>query len=1020
MRFLLAFFVIFCSLVVSVDAQPRRTPVKKPVRTIKGTSDAPPPAKVEEKNLGLVVDKYVSNYELNADGTGTEIREIQQRCTYEACVQRLESFKQIFNGDLQKMRIMQAHVVKADGTKSAVPASAITDRATDQSEAAPGFSSLRELAIKFEGLKVGDAAYVKVETITTKPTFAGQFDSLELFTLLFDWKSIEVNVAAPADFALFIDATGLDGGKLADENGRSRWQYKKLNASALDLEPSMLDVVSVSPRFALTTYRDAEALGSVFWQNAKSKAIVTPEIQALADEITKDATTPAAQAAAIYDWVNRNIRYLSIVLDRGGWVPHSAAEIIRNRYGDCKDYTTLIHTLLKAKGIDSTPVLIRSDLGNWFPSVPTADFFNHLILYIPSLNVFADATTPNTRLGLVPQTLVGKRGVLAGEKTGIIQLPKDNPAENQMLSDATLEFAANGSVKGRLKNTYIGRSEIIFRPLFASSVLKRESETFVKVMLSYYGIDGTGSIVNVGNPHNIGEPFNVELETRVNNFTTFSPKGKLQIPPGMNLMSLAALEVLVSTEARKTSVIIGASTIRETVAVNMPPNVKVVPPQALGVKINNPIGHYAFEPKIIDGGIRFTREIVLKKDVIAPDEYPLLKDLVKLMLASNTIEIEYSADRSLLRAKSKELRSAPAGAPKADLDYQDFPGGLIDRVPARKLTLADIRRMEKKLTVAPDDLDTRLELMRHYDNTVDVSPQKTAEMEAAHLRHRIWLIQNRPDLGDDRIYGFGGAPIFSSDSLDALKNAWLAKVDAQKNAAAIRLNAIDALRTELPEDAMRLAEEGAKLDPSNYQFPLIIVGIESESDVYQPYHADLSEEAAKVIMDHGKRALALLKKERSEERDAERASLLTTLCEAAMTLGDLDGATSFATELVLDFGQSSVEAFYEQAAHLGNTTLGRVELRRKNTSKAKDHLMASIRAPLRAENNSLSSIDTRLAKDLYEQGERAAVVEYLKLCLELGNFKAEPELYDEEIKALKNWQDQIGKGIKPSFDFEKP
>src|SRR5678815_3165090 len=153
----------------------------------------------------------------------------------------------------------------------------------------------------------------------------------------------------------------------------------------------MQSVIEISPRFAFTAFRNTDDLGSAFWDVFKTKAVITPEIQALADEITKDSTNPSEQASAIYGWVNKNIRYLSVILDRSGWIPHSSTEIIRNGYGDCKDYTVIIHTLLKAKGIDSIPVLIRADMGSWFPSVATAEYFNHVILYIPSLNLFADA-----------------------------------------------------------------------------------------------------------------------------------------------------------------------------------------------------------------------------------------------------------------------------------------------------------------------------------------------------------------------------------------------------------------------------------------------------------------------------------------------------------------------------------------------------------------------------------------------------------------------------------------------------
>lgn len=1013
MRFLLALVLTLSSILLSADAQTRRRPGRTPARKVTAKQDAPPAAKTPDLSSGTTVEKYVSSYELNADGTGRETREIQQRCSSESCLAQLATFKMVFNGDLQRAKALDAYIIGTDGSQRKIPATAISDRMTDQAEAAPSFSSLRELEVKFDGLKIEEAVFLKFEIVTTRATFEGKYDSLEIFPLVYDWKSIEINISSPANYPLFIDAVALDGGKLANENGRSRWQYRRQNLSKIALEPMMHDIIGISPRLALTTFRTADDLGAAYWENVRKKAAITPEIQSLADQITKDLTTPSQQASAIYDWVNKNIRYLSIVLDRGGWIPHSSSEIIRNGYGDCKDYTTIIHSLLRAKGIESIPVLIRSDFGNWFPSVATADYFNHVILFIPSLNVFADATTPNTRLGLVPQTLVGKTAVLAGEKTGIIQIPQDNPADNQILSQMTLEFAANGDVKARTRNTFVGRSEIIFRPMFGDSILKRNSESFVKFILAYYGIQGDGNIISVGNPFNVGEPFTIEMEARVGNFTTFLPKGKLALPNGMNMVNMAGMEQFVSTESRKTSIIVGASRISEDVTVILPPTVNAIAAPA-GVSFSNAVGTFKIVPALKNGVVHFTREMTITRDVIEPKDYPLFKELVKQLLELHEVEIEYTADASLLRAKSKELRSSRASRPNSKSASDYFLESFTERLP-KELKAADVRRLEKKLAVDPSDIAARLDLIRYYSY---LPTKKTAATEATHVAHRIWLVNNRPDIDDEKIYGYFN-PELSKTSKERIKAAWLSQVEAQKTSVNVRLNAIAFLKSHFPDEAERLAHAGAKLDPNNYKFPLVI----SEFAAEKLDRAKVTEEkvsASRKVLEYGRPALALIKRERSPERDSDRNKLLTLLCRAAIEDGDLESASSFAQELILDFGQSSSDHAYDQASHVGNITLGLVELKKNNIQKAKEFLLIAIRAPLRQDYNSLPKIDTVLAKALYKKGEKNAVVQYLKLGLELGNLKKYPESFADEIYALKLWIEQIGKGIEPNFDFDAP
>lgn len=1019
MRYIVSLLLFSLFVCLTADAQTRRGRVKSSVKRkeiVASLNEAPPrSADAIAPSIGLIVEKYVSSYDIGGDGTGRQTLEMQQRCKTEACVARGVNFKRVYNGNLEKFRLIEASVIKAGGTAVRLPQTAFTDRTTDQTEAAPGFSSLREVELRFDDLEVGDAAHFKLEITTVRSNFDGRFDSLEMFPVLFDWRSIEINVTAPVSYPLFIEGSGLDGGKLADLNGRSRWQFTRKDLAHIGIEPMMHDVVSVSPRFALTNFRSFEELGSAYWEAMKQKAIVTPEIKALADEVTKGVTDPSQQASLIYQWVNKNVRYLSVVLDRGGWIPHSATEVIANRYGDCKDYATVILTLLKAKGIESTPVLIRSDTSEWFPGVATADYFNHAILYIPSIDMFADATMPNTRLGLVPQVLVGKKAVLAGERTGLVRVPDNNPDGNQVISDVSLEFQPNGDLKARTKNTYIGRSEILFRPMFGDSGFARQSPVFVRSLLAFHGVEGDGTVLNVGDPHKVGEPFGVEIEAKIGNFTTFLPKGTVSIPEGVSMVNMRAMEMFVSSEKRQTSMIIGATIFRESFSVVLPDQVRPTsPPPA--AEFSNALGRFKIASEMKDKRITFTRELVLARDIVRPSDYSAFKELIGKMLAAHDVNIAYTADPSLLREKSRELRSSRGKAPKPAT-----AGSISDRfafTPARKLRPADVQRMEAKIKTNENDLETRLSLVRHY---YWHNPAGSRALKGAFIRHRLWLIEHRPEMGDAELLGLTRPEIDPrSEEFRQLKEAWTARVDAGPKNSAVLANAVDFLRGRDDPAAEKLVRNAMPANPDDYKLPLLLTDIFASEFHAHGTSAARRLELSKKLIDVGSNALVLIRKERSDERDADRGELLKRLSYAALETGDLDGAAVFAKELVLDFGQSSTEFIYDEVAHIGNTILGLVELRRNNLPKAKEHLLTSMRAPLRKDYNSLSRIETRLAKELFDRGEKDAVLEYLALCLNLKNLKEYPESYADEIRALKLWRDQIARGVTPTFEFNTP
>lgn len=67
--------------------------------------------------------------------------------------------------------------------------------------------------------------------------------------------------------------------------------------------------------------------------------------------------TRAEQASQALQWVQTQIRYYSVSLGESSHRPHSPAEVLANRYGDCKDKTFLLMRLLQAMGIPARAVL---------------------------------------------------------------------------------------------------------------------------------------------------------------------------------------------------------------------------------------------------------------------------------------------------------------------------------------------------------------------------------------------------------------------------------------------------------------------------------------------------------------------------------------------------------------------------------------------------------------------------------------------------------------------------------------
>lgn len=109
--------------------------------------------------------------------------------------------------------------------------------------------------------------------------------------------------------------------------------------------------------------------------------------QSTISEVTlllKGITDPKEKAKRIYEYVQENTRYISVQLGIGGWMPISAEEVDRVKYGDCKGLTNYTKALLSSQGIESNYAVVwagsqKRDMVSDFASMQG----NHAILNVP-------------------------------------------------------------------------------------------------------------------------------------------------------------------------------------------------------------------------------------------------------------------------------------------------------------------------------------------------------------------------------------------------------------------------------------------------------------------------------------------------------------------------------------------------------------------------------------------------------------------------------------------------------------
>jgi transglutaminase-like putative cysteine protease/tetratricopeptide (TPR) repeat protein len=139
--------------------------------------------------------------------------------------------------------------------------------------------------------------------------------------------------------------------------------------------------------------------------------------------------------------LNKEIRYTGIEFAESTLIPHSPAEVIEHKFGDCKDKATLAVGMLRAAGIPAYVSMLLSSRGvDIQPDLPGLGVFNHAIVYVPGTpDIWLDLTDPDLRLHVISPENQGRYALIARtETTALMRTPETGPEENRVIE--TREF----------------------------------------------------------------------------------------------------------------------------------------------------------------------------------------------------------------------------------------------------------------------------------------------------------------------------------------------------------------------------------------------------------------------------------------------------------------------------------------------------------------------------------------------------------------------------------------------------
>ena len=474
-----------------------------------------------------------THYHVNADGSSFQTTESSIRIETERGVSGFSEREVYYNGTFENVEVLEAYTLQPDGTKLHLAADKIRtqDAASDSTQI---FTDGKVKVMIYPQVQVGSVLYFKVKTHQHTPTFPGHFAWSSNYSPFISYENVEVVITHDPAIALRFAPRGMSGGAepllASDVPGSIRHRYTYRQTDYVPPEPGVIALDDFAPRFAVSSFKTYAEVAHAYQSRARPKADVTPAVESLARSLTTANQSVEQKSRSLYNWVSKNIRYVGVYVGAGGFVPHSAQSILDNRYGDCKDHVVLLEALLRAVGIESSPVLIHAGNSHRLPDLATPYAFNHAITFIPVLNLYLDSTAEFAPFGLLPLGVLQQPALITTTGT-VSQTPLMDAKQHYAETHTKLALRLDGSVAGSSTTQTFGHLQIRSRASQAANKDK-DPEARITSMLYRFLESGSGTM-NYPDPKDFDAPWVLTSTFELDPLFNFPGPSAMTIPVGI-------------------------------------------------------------------------------------------------------------------------------------------------------------------------------------------------------------------------------------------------------------------------------------------------------------------------------------------------------------------------------------------------------------------------------------------------------------------------------------------------------
>jgi len=165
-------------------------------------------------------------------------------------------------------------------------------------------------------------------------------------------------------------------------------------------------------------------------------------------QLTDGLKTDREKVEAIYHRLEKNTRYVAVLLGIGGQQPAPASHVSKSGFGDCKGLSNYMRAMLNEVVIVSHYTTISTTNRRLLSRFASVGQMNHVILQVPLSGdtLWLECTNPQLPMGYVHARIAGHDAIEISEHGGrLVRLPAYADSANVMHSTISIQLSNQGA-----------------------------------------------------------------------------------------------------------------------------------------------------------------------------------------------------------------------------------------------------------------------------------------------------------------------------------------------------------------------------------------------------------------------------------------------------------------------------------------------------------------------------------------------------------------------------------------------